>query len=360
MSKQLSRISAVLLMSCFSGALMAHPGGQDANGGHTQRSNGQYHCHHVDCVPSDSVTAPSMPLSVVSFNIQFLGHFKRRDHEALAAFVAPHDVVVIQELVAPPLAGTFPNGKAYKVDPEAKAFFDAMQAQGFDYVLSREDTGSGDKIHVNDSSTEWWIAFYKPERVDVANDLPSGFLAKDRSNHIDYERVPYAFAFRTLEGGNDFVLISVHLQPGDSKAERQRRQHELNAIANWVNKNDRLEKDFFILGDMNFKHCAELMAILPSGYRAFNRGEHCIPTNTHVTRQRPYSNVLYRDTGDYEIDTQARLEKLDLINAMRKPWQKDFGSAYPGEAPYQHNAFRTRYSDHHPVRFHIQIQNDDD
>lgn len=29
----------------------AHAGGQDANGGHVERSTGLYHCHAVDCVP---------------------------------------------------------------------------------------------------------------------------------------------------------------------------------------------------------------------------------------------------------------------------------------------------------------------
>lgn len=45
-------------------------------------------------------------LDVVSFNIQFLGHFKDRDNTALAALLTPFDIAVIQELVAPPFEGT--------------------------------------------------------------------------------------------------------------------------------------------------------------------------------------------------------------------------------------------------------------
>src|SRR3972149_6430170 len=79
-------------------------------------------------------------------------------------------------------------------DDESAAFFDAMKNQGFEYLLSSEDTGTGDQIHSSGTSTEWWGTFFKPSRVSPANDIPSGFLADDRSNHDDYERVPGAFA----------------------------------------------------------------------------------------------------------------------------------------------------------------------
>ena len=72
-----------------------------------------------------------------------------------------------------------------------------MQAQGYAYLLSEEDTGTKDRIHLINSATEWWVSFYRPEQVQPAPDLPVGFLAEDRSDHPDYERVPYAFGFRT-------------------------------------------------------------------------------------------------------------------------------------------------------------------
>lgn len=43
------------------------------------------------------------------------------------------------------------------------------------------------------------MAVYKAEVVAVAEDLPSGFLAEDRSNLGDYERVPIAFSFQALD-----------------------------------------------------------------------------------------------------------------------------------------------------------------
>ena len=139
--------------------------------------------------------------------------------------------MVVQELVAPPFAGNYPDGSAYKPDKEAQVFFEAMNAHGFDYILSEEDTGTNDTIHVNSTATEWWVCFYKPDIVEPAPNLPHGYLASDRSNHKYYERVPYAFAFRTLESGTDFVLVPVHLKPCDGSTAKERRQHELASIA---------------------------------------------------------------------------------------------------------------------------------
>jgi len=164
----------------------------------------------VSALASSQPHAAQGTLSLCSFNIQFLGSSKERDNEALANLLKPYDVVVVQELVAPPYPGTFPNGEAFRPDPESKRFFDAMRALGFDYVLSEEDTGTGDTIHSNGTNTEWFVAFFRASKVGRARDLPSGFLAEDRSNNDDYERVPYAFAFRTGGKTLDFVLISVH------------------------------------------------------------------------------------------------------------------------------------------------------
>ena len=105
----------------------------------------------------------------------------------------------------------FPDGTSAKPDKEAAAFFNEMERLGFKYWLSEEDSGTGDAIHLNSTATEWWVVFYNSSRGTIASDLPHGFLAADRSNHPDYERVPYAFSFRTKENGSDFVLINVHL-----------------------------------------------------------------------------------------------------------------------------------------------------
>ena len=292
---------------------------------------------------------------VLSFNIQFLGHFRDKQHSILAKIMAPYDLVFVQELVAPPYDGSFPDGTTYTADAEAHAFFEAMKAHGFEYVLSPEDTGTGDQIHRNTSATEWWVAFYKPGDISPATDLPNGFLASDRSNNDFYERVPYAFAFR-FQNARDLVFVSTHLQPNDSRAAVRRRSVELGAINDFVHANDDAEKDFILLGDMNIKDCDELKAVTPPGFVSLN--DKCVPTNTSPRSPKPYDHVMYRPQfSASEIDTDFGLEVINLIEAVRPLWTGT--SSFPGD-PYDHDEFRTRFSDHHPVHFRIKAGTDDD
>lgn len=306
-------------------------------------------------VVAPSTVSASQPVSAVSFNIQFLGHFKNKQNHLLAELLEPFDLIFVQELVAPPFAGTYPNGVAYKADLEAQAFFIAMENAGFSYWLSEEDTGTGIRNHRATTATEWWVAFYRDDRIARAEDLPHGFLATDRSDHDDYERVPYAFAFR-FDGTTDAVFISTHLKPGGSRSDARRRAVEINAIAKWIRDHSDEEKDFIILGDMNIKNCAELNAVTPQGFTSMN-GE-CLPTNTSPRTPRPYDHVMYRPADSQnEFVGGTPSVVIDLVEASHSLWSGP--EPFPGN-PYAHNRFRTSLSDHHPIYFQIIPGADDD
>lgn len=72
----------------------------------------------------------SNTLSICSFNIQFLGHFKKKDDTALASILKDYNIEVVQELVAPPRDGNYPDGETYSTDTESVEFFKAMQNLG--------------------------------------------------------------------------------------------------------------------------------------------------------------------------------------------------------------------------------------
>ncbi len=295
-----------------------------------------------------STTAIHVPetYSIVSFNIQFLGHFTRKDHQALAELMSGHDLVFVQELVAPPYSGTFPDGSAYRPDPQAEEFFDAMAAQGFEYVLSEEDTGSGETNHVNSAATEWFVAFYDPDRIAFAEHLPTQFLATDRTDNPVFARVPYAFAF-TL-GSEDMVFVSVHLHPGDGASNRAARSSEFEAIFEWINAQEGDERDYVVLGDMNIENCQELEAVLTPEYESLNR--ECIGTNTSPNTPKPYDHVLYNvaHTGnDFGNDFYV----LDLVETFESEWDSSKGP-YPGN-PYEARVFPQYYSDHNPIEFTV-------
>lgn len=231
-----------------------------------------------------------------------------------------------------------------------------MRAQGYDYVLSEEDTGPGDKNHSNSTATEWWVTFYRAARVLPALDLPRGFLATDRTHNPDYERVPYAFGFRTADSRIDFVLISVHLRPGYTNADATRRAQELSAIQAWIGSRSGNERDFLVLGDMNFENCDEIGTDVPSQLVSLN--EECLATNTNVNGPRPFDNVLYNEQATTELDKPFGFVVINLIEAMAPVWS-DADGAYPGD-PYDHNRFRTFFSDHHPVAFRLATPGADD
>lgn len=309
----------------------------------------------VEGEPEGEEAAEAEPLDVCTFNIKFVGNYFDKENEHLAEMLSVYDIVVVQELVAPPVDGVYPDGESYTADIEAKAFSDAMEAHGFSMLLSEEDTGSGD-IHKASSATEWWIAFYRDDRVESAPDLPTGFLADDRSAHPVYRRVPYAFGFRTLDGAADFVLISVHLDPDDDEV----RLGEFAGIAEWIDENDDTEKDFIILGDTNIQDEDELEACIPEGFVSMN--SECCATNTKPDVPKPYDHVMYMpEHTDREIDSDYGLWVVDLLATMEPYWSDTYAEPYPGDvADYDHSAFARHYSDHHPVEFRIAAAGPDD
>ncbi len=290
-------------------------------------------------------------ISVVTFNIKWLGHYKKKDNQTLAAFLSKYDVVLIQELVAPPYGGQYPDGTSYRGDKESGKFFDAMKLKGFSFALSEEDTGGRERIHDNSPKTEWFAVFYKPQRIQLADDLPSGFLAGDRSKNPAFGRVPHAFAFRVEPGKSDFVLISVHLE-SDKKKSAKRKQ-EIQGIMNWIARNDTTEKDFIIAGDFNFQTCREMKRALPQGMASLN-GD-CRRTNL-AKKARPYDHVFYFPAPSKEIQGN-KADVINLIEAMKGYWPSN--KLYPWRLG-KTKGFDYAYSDHFPLVFKLRPTRDDD
>lgn len=248
------------------------------------------------------------------------------------------DLVFIQELVAPPIPVQTTTGETIKADSEATAFFQAMHDYGYEYILSDEDTGTGDKIHVNSSATEWFVAFYKSENLTL---IDSGFVADDRSNHDDYERVPYYFTFKAKDE-MDFTVVSTHLKPGNKKSDADRRYHELHSLVSWVfaKAATTSERDYILLGDMNVYNCKVLKQRLDPLFSLANT--RCQNSNLKMTE--PYDQVLY-------IEQYTDIDKYEVID-MYKVFN------IPTSTP--NNEVIAKYSDHHPVFFTIVGIGDDD
>lgn len=146
-------------------------------------------------------------------NIQFTGHFHKKDNVFIAKYLSEYDLVIMQELIASPTDITFADGSVMKVDKQALDFVQAMQGQGFDYLVSNEDTGSPSSFnsHSNGTDTEFFITFYKSEIASVDTTLSNEFIDTTHFQHPIFARVPHTFSFKTLEV-NDFTFLSVHLE----------------------------------------------------------------------------------------------------------------------------------------------------
>lgn len=319
--------------------------------------------------------------SICSFNIQFLGNSKIRKNSLLADVLKRQncDLVVIQEIVAPPDLRQIPNntyygteqlpvfpltGDSWKPVDVVTDFFLAMQAHGFDsYWLSEQDTGPGENNQNNGSATEWWAIFYKSAKWEKALDLPHGFLDGDVTQNPDWDRVPYAFSVRHKSQKADFVLINVHLRPGADKVSAARRQHELQSIKKWIDqqKEKSTERDFIVLGDNNIENNDELMN-LDIDLTSLNT-EARIMTNTNINGLRPYDHVFIDPRWSKEISSYKNLINISLVNELRLKWLPEWGD-YPGGdstgVGYNHNLFRFNFSDHNPIKFEVSINEKDD
>ncbi len=291
--------------------------------------------------------APDHRLDVVSFNIKFLGHYRNRDNEGLARLLNRYELVVVQELVAPPEDVETPDHRQVRGDAEAAAFFNAMAARGFRWVLSPEPSGSSLS---GATSAEWFVAFYRPNRVLPANDLANGFIASPQVGNQTFERVPYAFGFRAGEA--DFVLLSVHLAAAANAAGAQRRARQVSAIWRWVDNQPGPERDYIVLGDTNIQNQAELTRLTPADVTALGPFQ-----MTNVLATRPYDQVMFRTAAGGEIEPQITV--INLIDRMRPGWDSANGR-YPGDPPLNRQRFEQIYSDHNPISFVIDTARSDD
>ncbi len=293
-------------------------------------------------------------LSICSFNIQFLGHFQSKENVLLAELLKDYDLVVVQELVAPPVDGAYNDGVTYKKDLEATAFAEAMTAKGFTYWLSDEDTGpTGNRTA--STASEWWIVFYKNDKVRPDSTRAYGFVSSPLAGNPDLDRVPYAFPFKSVKGNSTFTFIPVHLCPGDKAADRARRQTELNTIFNWVSSQMEMNKDFYVLGDFNIYKNTEFTSFEQQDFRSLNAA--CQFTNTKVyeseAKGKPYDHVFYR-TASVEDLVPNSFAVIDLMSELIKIAPDKVSSTY------NHDQFRQRFSDHLPIHFQIITGRDSD
>lgn len=293
--------------------------------------------------PADPIGTVGTPryLKACSFNIKFIGQGNNKQYLPLVDLMKDYDLVLVQELVSAPMDMIYPD-YILRGTAQARTFFQLMEDHHFAHALSSAKTGPTTN-RTNGSTSEYFVAFYKPEVLHYLQ-ARSGFIDQPLVSNSTFDRVPWTFHFATRDGTLDFAVTNVHLT-AEASAHAKRR-NELAYIAQRAADG---EPDHLIVGDMNIQSSQELTTAAPSGYVSLNAA--CLPTNVGANG-KPYDHVMYQPqhTGN-DIDPN-HFAPLPLVQLMEPSWDTTDGP-YPGTGNFNVATYGSYYSDHKPVEFRL-------
>lgn len=168
-------------------------------------------------------------IRIASWNIQHLGWGEQKSYEALGRIGNSFDIIAVQE---------------------------AMTAEGlvaFREALVAESGEEWSKIYSHaigrGSYQEKYAFVFRESRVRYVD---GAVVFLDRANQ--FAREPYSARFEAANGGVRFVLSTVHILYGQSKADRLPEIHALTDMFDWLQTEVFPEdSNFLLLGDFNLR-----------------------------------------------------------------------------------------------------------
>ena len=309
----------------------SHPGRTDANGGHYNRTTGEYHKHVKEDPPSDELDTDLVvsqntiasdtnesELKLAAWNIRIMSNNSRTDAELMeiARTLADYDFIAIVELRDETVLKRTQNillqmGKAYQ------------------YQFSPA-VGRGVK--------ERYAFLYREDLVSVVS---RGELYPDAADgKDDFSRDPYWATFRA--GEFDFSVIAVHVIWGDTVGPRKAEVKALAEVYEYVQEANGDEEDVLLVGDFNRNPndadaYSRIMAI-PSMTRLFE-----LPQKSHIRDSSLYDNIFFQKDHVKEYLNRSGIDRFD---------ETDFGN--------DDKAANLAVSDHRPVWAVFSVTQDDD
>ena len=328
-----------------------HPGRTDANGGHYNRTTGQYHYHVKKSSPSsddanpseskksdnpkesddpeidtdlvvsqDTITSDTDPsaLKLATWNIRIMSNKSRTDAELtqIARVLADYDFIAIVEL------------RDETVLKRTQRILSRM-GMAYDYQFSPA-VGRGVK--------ERYAFLYRSNYVSV---VKQGELYPDAADgRDDFSRDPYWATFRASEF--DFSVIAVHVIWGDRVGPRKAEVRALADVYRYVQEANGDEDDVLLVGDFNrnptdTEAYGPIMAI-PSMTRLFD-----FPQKSHIRDSSLYDNIFFQQNHVTEYTGRRGIDRFD---------ETDFGN--------NDKAANLAVSDHRPVWAVFRTHLDDD
>ena len=309
----------ILIFSVLACSLgVAHPGRTDANGGHYNRTTGEYHKHGEEETPpaetepvvTENPTASetnASELKIAAWNVRIMSNGSRTDAElvAIARTLIDYDFIAIVEV------------RDETVLKRTQRIL-AQMGKSYDYEFSPA-VGRGVK--------ERYAFLYKKDRVSVVS---PGELYPDAADGLDnFSRDPYWATFRA--GEFDFSVIAVHVIWGQTVGPRKAEVRALADVYWYVQNANGDEEDVLLLGDFNRNPTDTatyhpIMAI-PSMTRLFN-----FPHRSHIRDTSLYDNIFFQTEHVKEYLGRSGIDRFD---------ETDFGN--------NDQAANLAVSDHRPV-----------
>ena len=309
----------------------SHPGRTDANGGHYNRTTGEYHKHVKEDPPSDELdtdlvvnqntiasdTDPSV-LKVAAWNIRIMSNNSRTDAElqAIARTLFDYDFIAIVEL-------------RDEVVLQRTQRILLQMGKAYQYQFSPV-VGRGVK--------ERYAFLYREDLVSVVS--PGELYPDAADGKDDFSRDPYWATFRA--GEFDFSVIAVHVIWGDTVGPRKAEVRALADVYKYVQEANGTEDDVLLVGDFNrnptdTETYHPIMAI-PSMTRLFN-----FPQRSHIRDTSLYDNIFFQKDHVKEYLNRSGIDRFD---------ETDFGN--------DDKAANLAVSDHRPVWAVFSVTQDDD
>ena len=309
----------------------SHPGRTDANGGHYNRTTGEYHKHVEEDPPSDELDTDLVvnqntiasdtnesELKLAAWNIRIMSNKSRTDAELMeiARTLADYDFIAIVEL------------RDEAVLKRTQRILLQMGA-AYDYQFSPA-VGRGVK--------ERYAFLYKKDLVSVVS--PGELYPDAADGKDDFSRDPYWATFRA--GEFDFSVIAVHVIWGNTVGPRKAEVKALAEVYEYVQDANGDEEDVLLVGDFNrnptdTETYHPIMAI-PSMTRLFN-----FPQRSHIRDTSLYDNIFFEENHVTEYLGKSGIDRFD---------ETDFGN--------NDQAANLAVSDHRPVWAVFSVTQEDD
>ena len=320
-----------------------------------------------ECEVSSSSTGATAVTSIRigTFNMCNIGKGKKNSHFLVDDVIIHHklSVVALQE-VRVPFLGENSDAESGSCDFRSYAEGKRDNKTYLQVFGASEPTGIGntyeypsiliDEKVVEPAGDRWstsWHGYVKNHSLTFDS---------DPDNPLPYARVPYFWRLRVKKNNATFVVVSVHLVPGNKYYTDAMRQKSMKNLLTFINERWPRE-DVFIMGDFNIYDTKVFQdKMLKKCSLKLQTFKTLLPTDetTNLNRTEPYDHIVVRDNDRFKDASPAvviDLKKLvkhvhdNASGTGSKAIKDELKPLLTASETKQLNLYKKVLSDHCPI-----------